>query len=125
MTNTYLFQTRNFAYSEVTYGNTTFKLKKRQRKIEFDVFVICFIFFIPLSQIISLIKINCTCYFYMHQNSGACAGMYTFDCTHQIKNAIVSQRKRNSLSCFNAKVQINNAKMESFFFHLPVCLHLF
>ena len=63
MQNIYLFQTRNFLYSEVTYGNTTFKLKKRHRTIEFDVFVICFIFFIPLSQAVGVIKRNGTCYF--------------------------------------------------------------
>ena len=41
---------RTFPYSEVTHGSTTFELKKRQWTIEFDVFVLCFIFFIPLSQ---------------------------------------------------------------------------
>ena len=61
----------------------------------------------------------------MHQNSGACAGVCTCDRTHQMKKtAIESKRKRNALTCFNEKVQINNIKMETFFFHPPACLPL-
>ena len=39
---------RIFLYSEVIHGSTTCKLKKRQSNIEFDVFALCFVFFIPL-----------------------------------------------------------------------------
>ena len=61
--------------------------------------------------------------FYMHQNSGTCAGVCLSNRTHQMKKiAIVSQRERNDLTCFNEKVQINNIKMETFSFHPPVCL---
>ena len=75
--------------------------------------------------------------FYMHQNSGACAGMCTQPCAHAIahiketaieemqKTVIVSQRERNTLTCFNEKVQNNNVKMETFVFHPPACLPLF
>ena len=60
--------------------------------------------------------------FYMHQNSGACVGMCTCDCTHPMKKTvIVSKRERNSLTYFNVKVQINNVKMETFFFCPPAC----
>ena len=59
--------------------------------------------------------------FYMHQTSGASAGMCVCDRTHQLKKtAIVSQRKRNVLSCFNEKVQINDVKMETLSIHLPL-----
>ena len=59
----------------------------------------------------------------MHQNSGACVGVYTCNRTHQMKKtAIASQRERNALTCFNVKVQINNIKMETFSFHPPACL---
>ena len=35
----------------------------------------------------------------MRQNSGACAGLSTRDCTHQMKKtAIVSQRERKALT---------------------------
>ena len=62
----------------------------------------------------------------MRQNSGACAGLSTFDSTHQMKKtAIVSQRERKALTWFNEKVQINNVKMETFSFHPPACLPLF
>ena len=54
---------RTFSYSEVTHGSTTFKLMKRQWTIGFDVFALCFIFFISLSQTISVINGNGTCYF--------------------------------------------------------------
>ena len=61
----------------------------------------------------------------MHQNIDACVGMYTCDCTGQMrKNAIVSQRNKNSLTGFNAKVQINNVKMETFFFDARACLQM-
>ena len=66
--------------------------------------------------------------FYMHQNSGGCAGMCTCDHTHPSNEEYchcVTERERNSLTCFNAKVQINNVKMETFFFDPPACLHLF
>ena len=63
---------------------------------------------------------------YMHQNSGACAGVCTCDCTYQMKkNAIVSQKERNALTCFNEKVHVNNVKIETFSFHPLVCLPLF
>ena len=60
---------------------------------------------------------------YMHQNSGAYAGVYTCDRTYQMKRtAIESQKERNALTCFNEKVQINNVKMGAFFYpHLPAC----
>ena len=38
---------RIFLYSEVIHGSTTYKLQKRQSNIEFYVFVLCFVFFIP------------------------------------------------------------------------------
>ena len=61
--------------------------------------------------------------FYMHQISGACAGMCTGNLTHQLKNTtIVSQRERNALNFFHEKAQINNVKMETFSFHPPTCL---
>ena len=63
--------------------------------------------------------------FYMHQNRGACADMYTCDRTHQMKKtAIESQRKRNALTCYNEKVQINNVEMKIFSFHPFACLPL-
>ena len=56
--------------------------------------------------------------FYMHQTSGASAGMCVCNRTHQLKKtAIVSQRKKNVLSCFNEKVQINDVKMETLSIH--------
>ena len=62
----------------------------------------------------------------MHQMSGACAGVCTCDRTHQMKKiAIVSQRERNALTCFNEKFQINNVKMKTFSFHPPACLPAF
>ena len=64
--------------------------------------------------------------FYMHQDSGACAGMCTCNCAYQMKKtAIELQRERNALTCFNEKAQINNVKMENFSFHPPACLPLF
>ena len=54
---------RLFSYSELTHISTTFKLKKRQSTIKFGVFVLCFIFFIRLSQAISVINRNDMCYF--------------------------------------------------------------
>ena len=64
--------------------------------------------------------------FYMHQTSGACAGVHTCDSTHQMKKtAFVSQRERNALICFNEKFQIKNVKMETFSFHPPDCLSIF
>ena len=63
---------------------------------------------------------------YMHQNSGACAGVCMCDRTHQMKKTVIaSQRERNALTCLNKKVQINNIKMETFSFHPPACLPLF
>ena len=56
--------------------------------------------------------------FYIHQNSGAYAGVYTCDRTYQMKRtAIESQKERNALTCFNEKVQINNVKMGAFSLH--------
>ena len=61
--------------------------------------------------------------FYMHQISGACAGMCMGNLTHQLKNTtIVLQRERNALTFFHEKAQINNVKMETFSFHPPACL---
>ena len=60
----------------------------------------------------------------MHQNSSACAGVRTCDCTHQIKKTLIElQSERNALICFYEKVQINNAKTENFSFYspLPAC----
>ena len=95
-----------------------------QSTSEFDVFVLCFIFFIPLSQTISVINRNDMCYF-LHAskyNSGACGGMCTWDLTHQTKKtATMSQREQNALTCFHEKVHIINVKMETSF-HLPACL---
>ena len=63
--------------------------------------------------------------FYMHQNRGACAEMYTRNLTHQMKKtATESQRKRNALTCCNEKVQINNVEMKTFSFHPFACLPL-
>ena len=64
--------------------------------------------------------------FYMHQHSAAFAGAYICDRKHQMKKtAIVLQRERNALTCFNEKVQITNFKIETFSIHPPACLHLF
>ena len=117
---------RTFPYSKVTHGSTTFKLKKKQWTIEFVVFVLCFNFFIPLSQTISVINRDGTCYF-LHASKQWCRCWHVHMGSHTSnkKTAIVSQKERNSLTCFNVKVQINNVKMETFFFHTPACLHLF
>ena len=56
---------RIFPYSEFTHGSATFKLKKKWSIIDFDVSVLCFIFFIPLFQTISVINKNGT-YYLLH-----------------------------------------------------------
>ena len=62
----------------------------------------------------------------MDQTSGVCAGVCACDRTHQMeKTAIVSQRERNSITCFNKKVQINNVKIETFSIYPPACQPLF
>ena len=62
---------RIFPYSEVTHGSITFKLQKRQSTIEFDFFVLCFIFFIPVPQTICAINRNYMCYF-LHASNEWC-----------------------------------------------------
>ena len=62
---------RIFRYSGATHVSTTFKLKKRQSTIEFDVFVLCFIFLTSLSQTIIVINRNDTCYF-LHASTQWC-----------------------------------------------------
>ena len=57
--------------SEVTHASTTFKLKKRQSNIEFDVFALCFIFFIPLSLTINVLNRNFMWYF-LHASKWWC-----------------------------------------------------
>ena len=38
------------------------------------------------------------------------------------RTAIESKKERNTLTCFNETVQINNVKIGAFFFpHLPAC----
>ena len=110
---------RSFPYSKVTHGSTTFKLKKRQ----FNYWIWCFVFFIPLSHTISVINRDGTCYF-LHASKQWCRCWHVHMRSHTSnkKTVIVSQKERNSLTCFNAKVQINNVKMEIFFFHPPACL---
>ena len=62
---------RIFPYSGVTHVSATFKLKKRKSTIEFDIFVLCFIFFVPLSQTIGVINRNDTCQF-LHASKQWC-----------------------------------------------------
>ena len=106
MLNIYFLQTKDFP---LFWGHTfkyNIQAEKGQSTIKSDVFVFCFIFFIPLSQTICAINIS--------------------DRTHQMKKtAVESQRERNALTCFNKKVQINNIKMETFSFHPPAYLPLF
>ena len=65
---------RIFLYSEVVRGSTTFKLIKGLTKVKekCDIFVISFIYFVPISQKISVINRNGTCFFYINQTSGVC-----------------------------------------------------
>ena len=77
---------RIFSYSEVIHGNTTFKLTKGQQRlkkmIKYSVLVLSFVFFVPMSQTISVINRNGACTL---QTSGACAGVYECDRTHQME----------------------------------------
>ena len=55
------YELKIFPYSEVIHWSTTFKLTKVKEKwstIKFDVFVLSFIFFVPMSQIISFISLS-------------------------------------------------------------------
>ena len=66
-----IYSLQTFPYSEFTHGSATFKLKKKWSTIDFDVSVLCFIFFIPLFQTISVINKNGTCYF-LHASKSWC-----------------------------------------------------
>ena len=66
------------------------KIKEKWSSIKFDVVVLSFIFFIPMSQTISVINISGMCYFYTHQTSGACAGVCAYNLTHQVGENVVS-----------------------------------
>ena len=62
-----------FPYSEVIHGSTTFKPTKGQQRLKkndqlFDIFVLSFIFFVPMSQTISVINRNGACYFLQASN---------------------------------------------------------
>ena len=66
---------RIFPYPEVIHGSTTFKLTKGLKKvkekwstIQFDVFVLSFIFLVLMSQTISAINRSGACYF-LHVSS--------------------------------------------------------
>ena len=65
-------------------------------------------------------KYNISAISYMHQNSGACTGVCTCDCTHQMKKtAIESQRERNA--CLMRKCRSIILKWKSSLsIHLPV-----
>ena len=55
----------------------TIKANERLKKwstIKFDILVLSLIFFVPMSQTISVINRSGTYFFYTHQISGACAG---------------------------------------------------
>ena len=52
-----------------------------------DAFALCFIFFIPMSQIISVIDRSGMCYFYTHQTIGACASICMCHHMHQMENS--------------------------------------
>ena len=66
----------------------------------FDVFI----FFIPMSQTISVINKSGPCYFYMHQTSGACAGQCACNRTHQMDKAgNVYKIIKRSRICLNKK----------------------
>ena len=60
--------------------------------IQYDIFDLSFIFFVAISQTVSVINRSGACFFYMHQTSGTCAGMCACDCTHQMaKTASLTQ----------------------------------
>ena len=59
--------------------------------IQFDVFDISFIFFIPMFKTITVINRSGTCSFYTHHTSGEYAGVCACDRTHQIKNTTVPE----------------------------------
>ena len=52
-------------------------------------FLFSFIFFVSMSQTISVMNRSCTCYFYTHQTSGACADVCRCDRTHQMEDTEV------------------------------------
>ena len=60
---------RIFCYSEIPHGSTTFKQKRLKEvkeewsAIQFDVFVLYFIFFVLMSQTINAINRSGACYF--------------------------------------------------------------
>ena len=65
------------------------KFKEKLSAIKFDVFVFCFIFFfLSMSQAISVISRNGTCYVYTHQTSCVCADVCVCNRTHQMESDV-------------------------------------
>ena len=62
------------------------QIEEKWSTTQFYVFNLSFIFFILMSQTISVIKSSSICYFYAHhQTSDMCAGAFACNCTHQMK----------------------------------------
>ena len=64
------------------------KVKEKWSTIRFDIFDLSFIFYILMSQTISVINKLHLLFFYTHQTSGECAGMCACDRTHQMDKTV-------------------------------------
>ena len=124
--NSYIQQTKNFP---LFWGHTwKYNIQVKEKAItEFDIFVLCFIFFIPLPQTICAINTNDTCYFLHASNEWCMCGVCTCNRTHQMKKtAIVSQRGINVSTCLMRNFRSIMLKWKpSLSIHLPACLPLF
>ena len=91
----------------------------------------------------NVLDINChresgACYFYMHQTSGACAGMCACDCTHQMEKTVITFAEffhsafvqgffliRKLLNCSCMTIFSGVIFNDKFFFVWPMCVRLF
>ena len=95
---------KTFPLSWSHTGSTTFKnywkvltkFKEKWSTVRFDIFNLSFINFIPVSQTISVINRSGTSFFYMHQTSGACAGVYVCNSTHQMEKTVKTAQFLNN-----------------------------
>ena len=73
------------------------KVKEKLSTIKFDIFFLSFIFFVSMSQTISVIKVE-HAIFYMYQTSGMCAGMCACNCMHQTGFKLVKPNRFAKIS---------------------------
>ena len=67
------------------------KVKEKWETIKFDVFVLSFIFFVPMFQTTSIINLSGKWYFLHASNSGTCAGVCVCDQTYQMEKTSMQQ----------------------------------